>query len=91
MDHSHISDEDLAAAKMETTIFGDKESNVQIAQKIIDQNVVSAAMSLVQLARHAPDTRIRLAAAKEVLKLGMNTEGGGPAGALEKFLKSLGN
>jgi hypothetical protein len=88
----YVTDEDLEAAKMEAKVYNNKTPR-EVAQGIIDQNVVHAAMSVVRIARQAHDPRLRFAAAKEVLNRGLGpvtaTSGGVDAGALEKLLKDL--
>lgn len=91
-----VDDEALEAMKMESRVFGEglgSQTNPEIANRLYEENVVGATMSIIHVARHAPNYSTRFAAAKYIVdrvlgssrKEGMNET----VDPLEKFVQEL--
>lgn len=70
MGNGWVDDEALEALKMESAVFGQglgSQSNADISQRLMDENVVGATMSIIHIARHAEQPQLRFNAAKYVV------------------------
>jgi hypothetical protein len=87
-------DEALKALEMEHRVHGDTESNAVTSQRIMEENVVGATLSIVHLALYGESEQMRFNAGKYVFERvhGRVTEEGfnmGETDPFNKFLKSL--
>ena len=93
MSDDFITEADLEALKMESQVFGKgmgSQSSPEMAQRLLDENSVQAALSICHLAKHAADPRLRFAAAKYVVDkaLAANGAAGGTA-PIDAFLQKI--
>lgn len=93
MDEDFITEKDIEALKMESDVFGKglgSQSNPEMAQRLLEENSVHAALSVIHLAKHAADVRVRFAAAKYVVDKALANQGDASGNApIDAFLKKL--
>lgn len=62
---------------------------VKTANEIIRSSAPEAALSLVHLALHSLDERIRMQSSKAILDMTVNAAGNAPVAPLDKFLQDI--
>ncbi len=87
-----VTEEDIAALTSEVQILGDsKEALHDMAARLLEENVPTAVLSLVKLAKHSHDEKMRFQAAKYIVErvLGpANLQSGTDKPAWEKLLEA---
>lgn len=65
-----VDEKALEALKMESAVFGEglgSQTNPEIAERLFDENVVGATMSIIHIARCAPNDNLRFKAAQYIV------------------------